>query len=54
MARGQSSDSALRVVRQYLDEHPNLPLDLRRKVLQHADELERTVGIREHSGSSTH
>ncbi len=44
--RGQTGDSALAVVRQYLAEHPKLPLDLRRKVLQHADELERTVRIR--------
>jgi aminopeptidase N len=44
--RGQTGDSALGVVSQYLDEHPRLPLDLRRKVLQHADELERTVRIR--------
>jgi len=44
--RGQTGDSALRVVRRYLDEHPRLPLDLRRKVLQHMDELERTVRIR--------
>jgi aminopeptidase N len=44
--RGQTGDSALRVVRQYLADNPRLPLDLRRKVLQHADELERTVRIR--------
>jgi aminopeptidase N len=47
--RGQTGDSALVVVQHYLKEHPNLPLDLRRKVLQHADELERTVQIRERS-----
>jgi aminopeptidase N len=44
--RGQTGDSALRVVRRYLEEHPQLPRDLRRKVLQHMDELERTVRIR--------
>jgi aminopeptidase N len=44
--RGQTTDSALAIVRQYLDQHPKLPIDLRRKVLQHADELERTVRIR--------
>ncbi|HEU5041033.1 MAG TPA: M1 family aminopeptidase, partial [Gemmatimonadales bacterium] len=44
--RGQTSDSALAVVRRYLDAHPRLPVDLRRKVLQHMDELERTVRIR--------
>jgi aminopeptidase N len=44
--RGQTGDSALRVVRRYLDDHPRLPADLRRKVVQHTDELERTVRIR--------
>jgi aminopeptidase N len=44
--RGQTSDSALAVVRTYLTDHPALPADLRRKVLQHMDELERTVRIR--------
>jgi hypothetical protein len=34
------------VVREYLQEHPRLAPDLRRKVLQHMDELERTVRIR--------
>ena len=46
--RGQTGDSALGTVRAYLAQHPDLPLDLRRKVLQHADELERTVRIRNH------
>jgi len=44
--RGQTSDSALSVVRRYLEEHPRIPPDLRRKVLQHMDELVRTVRIR--------
>jgi aminopeptidase N len=44
--RGQTGDSALGIVQAYLTSHPKLPLDLRRKVLQHADELERTVRIR--------
>ncbi len=48
--RGQTGDSAVAVVRQYLGEHRKLPQDLRRKVLQHMDELERTVRIR---GDST-
>jgi aminopeptidase N len=43
---GQTSDAALSVVRRYLAEHPRLPRDLRQKVLQSADELERTVRIR--------
>ena len=50
--RGQTGDSALTVVQRYLREHPNLPLDLRRKVLQHADELERTVRIRQRDDSA--
>ncbi len=45
--RGQTGDSALSVVRRYLEEHPRIPPDLRRKVLQHMDELERTVRIRD-------
>jgi aminopeptidase N len=44
--RGQTGDSALRVVHAYLTGHPTLALDLRRKLLQHADELERTERIR--------
>jgi aminopeptidase N len=43
---GQSSEAALEIVRKYLTEHPKLPTDLRQKVLQSADELERTVRIR--------
>jgi aminopeptidase N len=50
--RGQTGDSALGIVRDYLKEHPRLPVDLRRKVLQHMDELERTVRIREGSTGS--
>jgi aminopeptidase N len=44
--RGQTSDSALDIVQRYLEAHPRLPRDLRRKVLQYMDELERTVRIR--------
>jgi aminopeptidase N len=43
---GQTGDTALHIVRRYVDEHPDLPQDLRRKVLQYEDELERTVRIR--------
>ena len=43
---GQTSPEALRVVREFLRDHPELPADLRQKVLQNADELERTVRIR--------
>jgi aminopeptidase N len=43
---GQTSDTAAAIGRGYLDAHPALSLDLRRKVLQYLDELERTVRIR--------
>jgi aminopeptidase N len=43
---GQTSPEALAVVRRYLADTPDLPKDLRQKVLQNADELERTVRIR--------
>jgi aminopeptidase N len=43
---GQTGDSALTVVRSFLAQNPALPPDLRRKVLEHMDELERTVRIR--------
>jgi aminopeptidase N len=44
--RGQTGTPALATVERYLDTHPALPLDLRRKVLQHLDELARTVRLR--------
>jgi aminopeptidase N len=43
---GQTSPEALQIVTDWLDRHPDLAADLRRKVLQYADELERTVAIR--------
>jgi aminopeptidase N len=43
---GHRSPEALSVVHQWLRSHPDLPVDLRQKVLQSADELERTVRIR--------
>jgi aminopeptidase N len=43
---GQRSAEALAIVKKYLADNPNLPLDLRQKVLQTTDELERTVRIR--------
>jgi hypothetical protein len=42
---GQTSDSALAIVGQFLAYYARLPEDLRRKVLQYMDELERTVQI---------
>lgn len=43
---GQRSEEAQTIVRQYLADNPQLPNDLRLKVLQAADELDRTVRIR--------
>ena len=43
---GHTSDAALQTVKKFLADHPKLPKDLREKVLQSSDELERTVRIR--------
>jgi aminopeptidase N len=43
---GQTSAEALGIVRAFLAARRDLPADLRQKVLQGADELERTVAIR--------
>ena len=43
---GHRSPEALAIVRKFLADKPNLPLDLKQKVLQTMDELERTVVIR--------
>ena len=43
---GQTGQAALDVVHGYLTANPKLPADLKQKVLQNADELERTVRIR--------
>jgi len=43
---GQSSPESLRLIDDWLAAHPALAPDLRRKVLQTRDELERTVRIR--------
>jgi aminopeptidase N len=43
---GHRNAEALAIVQQYLADHPSLPLDLRQKVLQTVDELDRTVRIR--------
>jgi aminopeptidase N len=42
---GQRDEAALRTIDEYLAKH-RLPLDLRQKILQSRDELERTVRIR--------
>ena len=44
---GQRDAEALAVVDAWLREHPALPRDLRQKVLQARDELERTVRLRQ-------
>ncbi|HEU0302303.1 MAG TPA: M1 family aminopeptidase [Longimicrobium sp.] len=43
---GHASPEALAIVDRFLAETPELPIDIRRKVLQSRDELERTVRIR--------
>jgi aminopeptidase N len=43
---GQGSADALAEVDAFLAAHPTLPIDLRRKILQSADELRRTVAVR--------
>ncbi|HKP76750.1 MAG TPA: ERAP1-like C-terminal domain-containing protein, partial [Longimicrobiaceae bacterium] len=49
--RGQHSAEALAVVDRLLADTPDLPPDIRRKVLQARDELERTVAIRRAAGA---
>jgi aminopeptidase N len=43
---GQRSPEALQAIEDFLAKHPALPLDLKQKILQTRDELERTVRIR--------
>ncbi|GLC28332.1 M1 family metallopeptidase [Roseisolibacter agri] len=43
---GQGTAGALAEVDDFLRTHPTLPADLRRKILQSADELRRTVAVR--------
>jgi aminopeptidase N len=43
---GQVSPDAAAIVDRYLRSHPDLPTDLRLKVLQAADDLRRTIAIR--------
>ena len=49
---GQSGGDGLEIVRSFLDQRRDLPPDLRGKVLQSVDELERTVKIRQTFGHS--
>ena len=46
---GHRSPVALALVQDWIAAHPKLPVDLRQKILQSADELERTVRIRARS-----
>jgi len=43
---GRTDPEGIEVIHGFLADRPDLPADLRRKVLQYADELERTVRIR--------
>src|SRR6185503_10271247 len=43
---GQEGPEALGVIDAFLAEHPKLPIDLRQKILQTRDDLERTVRVR--------
>ncbi|HXT18325.1 MAG TPA: M1 family aminopeptidase [Gemmatimonadaceae bacterium] len=49
---GQRSPEALRDIDTFLTSHKSLPLDLRQKILQTRDDLERTVRIRARFASS--
>jgi aminopeptidase N len=49
---GQRSPEALKTIDAFLEAHPKLPIDLRQKILQTRDDLERTVRIREKFASS--
>jgi hypothetical protein len=47
---GQKSAEALNIVNKFLADNPNLDKDLRNKILENADNLERAVKIREKFG----
>ena len=49
---GHDGAEALAIVDDHLASHPELPEDIRRKVLQARDELARTVDIRREAGGS--
>ena len=48
---GQTSAESLVAVDRFLSDHPELPRDLREKILQAEDELTRTVRIRGATGT---
>jgi aminopeptidase N len=49
---GQTNPDALATVQRFLDSTTDLPIDLRRKVLQAEDELARAVAIRSAASAS--
>jgi len=49
---GQQDTGALAEVDRFLAAQPNLPIDIRRKVLEARDELERTVAVRRAAGAA--
>jgi len=51
--RGQTGSDALAQVRAFLAERPTLPADLRAKILQATDELERAANIRRTFGDDS-
>ncbi|MFN9204723.1 MAG: M1 family metallopeptidase [Gemmatimonas sp.] len=53
MLNGQTEPDALTLVDGWLAANPALPADLRQKVLQARDDLERTVLIRQHFSATT-
>jgi hypothetical protein len=47
---GQKSEEALKLVNNFLDDNPQMDADLRRKILENVDGLERAVTIRMRTG----
>ena len=43
---GQKSEAALTVINKFLNDNPDMDADLRRKILENVDGLERAVKIR--------
>lgn len=50
---GQKSEEALKIVNKFLDDNPNLDKDLRLKILENADLIERAVKIRASFGKNS-
>ncbi|HMS43445.1 MAG TPA: hypothetical protein PKE69_24660, partial [Pyrinomonadaceae bacterium] len=48
---GQKSEEALKIVNKFLADNPNLDKDLRLKILENVDLIERAVKIRQGSES---